>query len=81
MKKLNEMWCCNRNLILGVGAISLVILFLFPNPLTAALPVLLVLACPLSCVAAAVLMGKGMLGQSAPRSTISADMRDERARG
>lgn len=60
MNKLRELWCCNRNVMLGAGAVLLGGLILFPSTLTALLPLLLLAACPLSCVLMAVLMGKGM---------------------
>ncbi len=52
--------CCDRRMLGIGGAAALAALVLFPNALAAAVPLLVLAACPLSCVVMAVLMGKGM---------------------
>ncbi|MBI2887086.1 MAG: DUF2933 domain-containing protein [Chloroflexi bacterium] len=52
--------CFNRNVLIGLGAIGLGLFIVAPQLALSALPLLLFLACPLSMVVAAVLMGRGM---------------------
>ena len=44
------MWCFNRNVLIGLGVVALGVLALRPEAIGAALPVLVLLACPLSMV-------------------------------
>jgi hypothetical protein len=44
------MWCFNRNVPIGLGVVALGVLALKPDAIGAALPVLVLLACPLSMV-------------------------------
>jgi Protein of unknown function (DUF2933) len=44
------MWCFNRNVLIGLGVVALGVLAIRPEAIGAALPVLVLLACPLSMV-------------------------------
>ncbi len=60
------MWCFNRNVLIGLGVVALGVLALRPEAIGAAVPVLVLLACPLSMV----VMMRTMNHTSAPAGTI-----------
>lgn len=62
------MWCFNRNVLIGLGVVALGVLALQPGAIGAALPVLVLLACPLSML----VMMRGMNRANAEPETSTA---------
>ena len=61
------MWCFNRNVLIGLGVVALGVLALRPEAIGAALPVLALLACPLSMVF--MMRGMNRAEPAAPETT------------
>lgn len=57
--------CLNWKVLAGLAGVGLVVWIVAPNLVAAALPLLLVAACPLSML----LMGRGMAGDQCPTQT------------
>lgn len=68
-------YCLDRRVLAVLGLVALATAFLAPRALGAALPVLLVAACPLSMVVMAVAMSRG--STPAARSSSVESMRTE----
>ena len=66
-------YCLDRRVVAVLGVIALAIALLAPRALGAALPVLLLAACPLSMIVIAVVLGRSVMpaGLVAPSNAVS----------